>query len=291
MRNFSLAAVVVAAGTLLLASSTQVRIVRISAMKGVTVISRQPSPGLQRRWSQALLNQPVVAGDSLHTRSTSAAEVQFECGSAVRLAPDSTVMFTTLARDAKGVPVTRILVRAGRVFFSMRSEDTHDFQVEMPDGAMTSADGNAQFTVAVGAGPGAGQVRVVVRDGKAEFQTHGNGYELKSSDQISWSSPQSPVLRTRAAKADDVWARWSQSRDDLFSRALIQTRLSQFAGADMSSQPGSTALTTGAPQAMWNNTGFMAPPATYYTEDGSWNAVRDLPTSLSAVAPVPACGR
>ena len=168
MRKFSLtAAVVFTAGTLLLAASTQVRIVRISALKGnVVEISHQPSSGQSRTWKPAMLNLSVVEGDSLETGLNSAVEVQFECGSAVRLAPASAVVFTMLERSESGVPASHVAVQAGRVFFSLRNADAPDFQVDVPDGELTQASGNARLTVAVGKGSEAGHVRVTARAGR-----------------------------------------------------------------------------------------------------------------------------
>ncbi|HEY7839107.1 MAG TPA: FecR domain-containing protein, partial [Terriglobales bacterium] len=58
-----------------------------------------------------------VEGESLRTGDNGEAEVELECGSAVRLAPNSRLTFSHLRRRDDGVTATTVVLERGRVFF------------------------------------------------------------------------------------------------------------------------------------------------------------------------------
>ena len=273
-----------------------VRIVRISFVQH-TVQARPAvvaGQGAAAPWSPALLNAPVIQGEQLRTGSNSAVEVQLECGSALRLAPDSSFSFPRLTRSAKGEPETTVAVGQGVAFFSLRSADARDLQIRLPEGEVLSTSGNARLRVAVTAGA-PGTVSVLVAGGSAKVRAAGAVHELKGSTQLRWAAA-GAAQSSRARMPKDRWTRWSEARDDAFSRVLMEGRQSGFAGAQLESLPGSTALNPGssAPQPEWNTGGFPGPPSGYMVnQHGQWEGIGDQPTRPAdpgaAGIEVPAC--
>ncbi len=108
-------------------ADSQVRIVRLSDLNGDVLIDRGAGQGFER----ALLNMPIVQGAKIWTKSQDArAEVEFENGSAVRLAPDSQVAFPQLVLRDSGVRASTIQVSEGTVYFTFHKDKADDFQVQ-----------------------------------------------------------------------------------------------------------------------------------------------------------------
>ena len=93
---------VAAVSTLLLSlpvlAESHVRIVRLSYIEGAVTIDRNTG-----QFEKAIVNLPITEGTKLRTSAEGRAEVEFEDGSTMRLAPDTNVQFTKLAlRDSGG---------------------------------------------------------------------------------------------------------------------------------------------------------------------------------------------
>src|SRR5277367_5652765 len=91
---------VLAAAFLVVSASAEskARIVRLSEVEGTVRIDRAAGDGFDK----AFINLPVVEGSKLKTGKDGRAEVEFEDGSALRLAPDTEVEFTRLALGDDG---------------------------------------------------------------------------------------------------------------------------------------------------------------------------------------------
>ena len=108
-----LAAAVLLSGLPVFAQS-QARIVRLSYIAGDVEINRN-GQGFER----ALMNMPIVESTRLWTRDDSEAEVEFEDGSTVRLAPNSSMGFSRLGLQTDGIRATTIDVDEGTVYFDL----------------------------------------------------------------------------------------------------------------------------------------------------------------------------
>jgi len=271
-------------------SQSRVRIVRVSFLTPNTILSPPVQTGA-RRWTQVMLNEPIVAGDWLRTGPGGALEIQLDCGSALRLAQNSAMRVQVLSLGPKGLPVTRVAVEQGRAFFSMRRADSADFRIVLPRGTVDESHGNARFQIIVAAQPPSATVSV--SNGRIGVEVNGTAYPLKNSERLAWNSAGAPQ-RSKAVKAKDPYAKWSQDRDNAFDRSLLLDEGSQFAGAEVAAPPGSTMATTGTPQPEWNAQGFPPPPQGYFVnQQGKWATISDLPTSPEAAGTggieVPAC--
>ena len=119
--SFAVAALVLAAGSLAVASS-HVRIVRLSSVEGQVQMDRATGAGMER----AILNTPVVEGMRLVTGSDGLAEVEFENQSALRLTADSEIKFSQLLMSDAGVKINQIQVVKGLVYLdSVRGDDVY----------------------------------------------------------------------------------------------------------------------------------------------------------------------
>ncbi|HEY2471092.1 MAG TPA: DUF6600 domain-containing protein [Terracidiphilus sp.] len=95
-------------------TTSKVRIVRLSMVKGAVEIERSNQGGFER----AIANLPVVEKNQLRTE-VGIAEVEFEDNSSLRLAPNTTVEFAELGRNANGATVSSVRVIQGTAYVSL----------------------------------------------------------------------------------------------------------------------------------------------------------------------------
>ncbi len=95
-------------------SVSQVRIVRLSEIRGAAQLDRNTGLGFE----PAFANIPITKGSKLRT-STGLAEVEFEDNSTLRLTPDSEVDFTELGRSSAGSTLTQCKVVKGMVYVTL----------------------------------------------------------------------------------------------------------------------------------------------------------------------------
>jgi FecR protein len=110
-------AVLVAAFLVVSASAeSKARIVRLSEVQGTVQIDRATGDGFDK----AFINLPVIEGSRLKTGKDGRAEVEFEDGSALRLAPGSEVDFTRLALGDDGQKLSIVQLVSGTVYANLR---------------------------------------------------------------------------------------------------------------------------------------------------------------------------
>ena len=103
-------------------ADSQVRIVRLSYLEGNSQIDR--GQGLEK----AIMNMPISQGMRLVTEADGHAEVEFEQGSTLRLAPNSQVTFTTLSLQDSGNRTSVVQVDNGTAYFDYKDSKHDDFQ-------------------------------------------------------------------------------------------------------------------------------------------------------------------
>lgn len=99
------------------------RIVRISYVEGEVRLDNGHG------YENVTMNVPVTEHNWLQTRSDGWVEVQLEDGSLIRLAPDTIIAFTELARLSSGGTVTTVDLDQGEAEFKVAKRDDSDFQV------------------------------------------------------------------------------------------------------------------------------------------------------------------
>jgi len=117
---------------------SHVRIVRLSEIRGTVMMDRNMGRGPET----TMQNMPVAQGMALATGKESGfAEVEFEDGSSLRLAPDSEVRFPLLVLRSTGAKASTILVDRGTVYVSLQKSKDSEF---------TLAVGKARIAVTPG---------------------------------------------------------------------------------------------------------------------------------------------
>jgi hypothetical protein len=106
-------------------ADSQVRIVRLSSVDGDVRVDRNLGQGFER----AFLNLPITEGTKLQTGRDGRAEVEFEDGSVVRLAPGSVAEFSHLALKDSGAKTSEFKLQQGTAYVDFRGNDefTLDF--------------------------------------------------------------------------------------------------------------------------------------------------------------------
>jgi hypothetical protein len=108
---------VLAAAFLVVSASAEskARIVRLSEVQGTVQIERAAGDGFDK----AFINLPVIEGSRLKTGKDGRAEVEFEDGSALRLAPRSEVDFIRLALGDDGQKLSTVQLVSGTVYANL----------------------------------------------------------------------------------------------------------------------------------------------------------------------------
>ncbi len=128
-RVSALAFLLVLVAALVLAPSacadSYVRIVRLSLVDGPVQIDRATGQGFEK----AIMNMPITQGVKLSTPDDARAEVEFEDGTTLRLAPNTEVAFPELGLRSTGARFTTVVVAQGTAYFNVRHKGKDEFQV------------------------------------------------------------------------------------------------------------------------------------------------------------------
>jgi hypothetical protein len=121
-------------------ADSQVRIVRLSLVDGPVQIDRATGLGLEK----AIMNMPITQGVTIFTQDDGRAEVEFEDGTTLRLAPQTNVTFTQLGLRSSGARATAVEVTQGTAYFNIRHKGDDEFRVAFANREIT-LDRNVHF--------------------------------------------------------------------------------------------------------------------------------------------------
>ncbi len=184
-------------------SYSYVRIVRLSYVEGDVQIVRADH---SNKWEPAAMNMPVEQGFAIGTNN-GRAEVEFENGSMLWLAPDSVVQFSELALS-NGGRITRMMLSEGVASFDANLATGDTFEVSTPMFSITSAR-KAEFRVGVRDKSAAVSVlngRISVGE-SGEIQAVAKGQMFV--DALEKHQPKTALMRS---PAPDQWDHWVNSR-------------------------------------------------------------------------------
>jgi hypothetical protein len=178
------------------------RIVRLSYVEGDVQIVRADH---SNRWELAAMNMPVEQGFAIGTNE-GRAEVEFEHGSMLWLAPNSVVQFTELALS-NGGRITRMTVSEGiaTVEASLASGDT--FEVATPNFSVTPSK-NAEFKIGVHGKSAA----VTVLNGKVLVGDHGSTQQVAKGLTFVEEDAKTPKTAMVQGPKPDQWDHWVDNR-------------------------------------------------------------------------------
>src|SRR5690348_8095961 len=131
MSRLSFRAVLITVASFLLASvpafsDSQIRSVRLSYIDGGVQIAR----GSAQQFEKAMVNLPITQGTQLRTRQDGRAEVEFEDGSTIRLAPGSSIEFPQLVLRESGGKASSVEVTKGTVYVDFSGAKNDEFIVQ-----------------------------------------------------------------------------------------------------------------------------------------------------------------
>jgi hypothetical protein len=188
---------------------SQARIVRISYVEGdVRLDSGQG-------YESATMNVPLMERDWLQTGHDGWAEVQFEDGSLVRLAPDTVIAFTQLARASSGATLTTVDLDQGEAAFKVTKHDDGDFNVTVKKNTIALTHSGSFRVTSTNSGP----LEVAVWKGEVGVSDTDQGGEVAVKKNETFVLDPNDVARyalDKGVDADDL-DQWSTQRDDALS--------------------------------------------------------------------------
>lgn len=104
-------------------ADSKARIVRLSDVEGTVKINRNAGDGFEK----AFLNMPVTEGTVLETKNDGRAEIEFEDGSVVRIAPDTRLTFSELSLLDSGVRLSTTRMDFGLAYVNFRGSKDDQF--------------------------------------------------------------------------------------------------------------------------------------------------------------------
>lgn len=146
-------------------ADSQARIVRLSNIQGNVQIDRRTGDGFEA----ALENLPVLQGNRISTKEDGRAEIEFEDGSTIRLAPGTSIEFTRLSLHDSGGKNTELEVSQGTAYFNINPGKRDDFVVDVGHRSI-NLDHAARFRAVVDQS----QAHIAVSHGQVELSAPGS---------------------------------------------------------------------------------------------------------------------
>ncbi len=191
--------VALAAAFLVVSASAEskARIVRLSEVQGTVQIDRATGDGFDK----AFINLPVVEGSKVKTGKDGRAEVEFEDGSALRLAPDSEVNFIHLALGDDGQKLSTVQLVSGTVYANLHPKNAtgkgDQFLLNFASESITVA-GPAHFRVALADA----SVTLAVFKGKLTATSPSGQFEVAEKHSASIDFANDALTNDDSAKKD-----------------------------------------------------------------------------------------
>jgi hypothetical protein len=212
---------VLAAALLVVSASAEskVRIVRLSEVQGTVQIDRATGDAFDK----AFINLPVVEGSRLKTGKDGRAEVEFEDGSTLRLAPNSEVDFTRLSLSDDGQKLSSVQLVSGTVYASLHpkkagEKSSDEFQLNFADDSVSVAEA-AHFRVQL---DGGNKATVAVFKGKVSAISPTGHVEVAEKRSASIDIAKVDIAKNDLAKDDlakDELANTPSAKENTFAIA------------------------------------------------------------------------
>jgi hypothetical protein len=188
---------------------SQARIVRMSYVEGEVRLDNGHG------YESATMNVPLTERNWLQTGSDGWAEVQLEDGSLIRLAPDSVIAFTQLARTSSGATLTTVDLDQGEAEFKVTKHDDGDFNVTVKKNTIALTHSGSFRVTSTNADP----LEIAVLKGEVSVSDTDNGGEVAVKKNETFVLDPNDVARyalDKGVDADDL-DQWSKQRDDFLS--------------------------------------------------------------------------
>ena len=178
---------------------------RISVMNGDVSLRR----GDNGDFLAAVVNAPLVVGDRVLTGPNGRAEVQFDSGNMIRVAPNSEIRLSELAYRRYQVQLAR-----GVVTFRVLRPSNAEVEVSTPQASIRPRrEGVFRLVVRED-----GQSEVTVRAGEIEVFTPRGAETLYAGKTMQMRGTVSePEFQVIAANPEDEWDGWNRERDHVLT--------------------------------------------------------------------------
>ena len=192
-----------AAGAAFAAGDPPGRVGRIAYVEGAVSFHTAD----QQAWSPAVLNYPVIAGESFWTEPGARAELQVGAA-AIRL--DDT---TSLDVVALGDRATRLFLAQGALNLHLEALPPGGVEIATPRGAVTLlAPGTYHIAVSDAADTAPGWLQAMVLDGSARMSGLRSGVEIRAGESAVLQGDPPRVTLSEASATD--FDNWALARDE-----------------------------------------------------------------------------
>jgi hypothetical protein len=185
---------------------------RISMINGEVSIMR----GDSGEWVAAIVNAPVVQGDTVATAAPARAEVQLDYANVLRMEQNSDVKIANLSQKH-----IQLQVASGLVDYTVFKGAEADVEIDTPNMAVHPL-GEGVYRIQIDANS---QTELTVRKGKAEVSTPEGSTTVERGQVIYVRGTDNPEYQIANAAPNDEWDRWNNDRD----RAIEQAQSWQYA--------------------------------------------------------------
>ncbi|MBI3811566.1 MAG: FecR domain-containing protein [Nitrospirae bacterium] len=194
-----------------------VRLSRISLIEGEVLLQR----GDDEEWVAASVNMPLRPHDKLWATDDARAEIQFDDGTAVRLAENSNLDLVSLEPDWIHLQLT-LGVASFAARASFRAGARQPFlEIDTPQ-ATAQVTRSTAFRVDVAED---GSTVITVRDGEVELSRDEEPIMIAADQRVAIEGGDSPDYLLEAAEPPDDWDRWNKDRDTQRARAADHEHL------------------------------------------------------------------
>lgn len=181
------------------------RAARLSFVDGEVQITQ----GNQILANPALANTPLFEGAVVSTREDGRAEVQFDNGTVVRVAPNSSLKISVL-RQQDNVTVAELHLDAGLAYFEMQGDSTSGRTTARFGDSAVTASGFTVFRLNVDNPPG----EVAVFSGNAHLERGNNlSLDLHGGESVALNGSDSNLYNMAETIEPDSWDAWNADRD------------------------------------------------------------------------------
>jgi Family of unknown function (DUF6600)/FecR protein len=195
-------------------ADSHVRIVRLSSVDGNVQIDRHTGAGLEK----AFLNLPITEGVKLQTGNEGRAEVEFEDGSVVRLAPSSIVEFPQLSLRDSGSRVSTVKVLQGTVYVNFLGKTDDEFTLDFVREAFAPKDA-VHFRVQVSDA----DATLAVFNGLANISGPSGNVEVKKNQSVTFDLANHDQYEM-AKLEDEPFDRWDKEQAKYHQTYLSKNR-------------------------------------------------------------------
>ena len=203
-------------GTILLAqclraedAAQATRAARLSSVDGQVRLSQ----GSEVLADQALANTPLFEGTQVATSEDGKAEIQFEDGSVVRIAPNSTLTLTVLRGQGESGN-EEIVLEGGLGYFELQGKnEAGHFRARFGD-SMVTADGFTVLRSNLDHPPG----EVAVFSGNAHLErANSRALDLHGGESVALDAADNSQYHLADSIEPDSWDSWNSDRDQVLT--------------------------------------------------------------------------